>query len=201
MEQYFTPNPLSKSNPRSIELDYRGRRFIFKTDSGVFSKDGLDEGSRVLLDSLGEAVSGRVLDIGCGWGPVGIIVAALNPNASLCFSDVNERALKLTEENLRLNHISAQVLQSDGFERLEGFYDHILFNPPIRSGKENIYRLFRESADHLSPSGYLHIVIRKQQGAESAQRYLSTLFTEVIRTARSSGYHVLRCFNPIKNNQ
>ena len=194
-DQYFAKRPSAESRPVDTEFTYRGHTLRLTTDSGVFSRGEVDEGSALLLDSL-PALTGRVLDLGCGAGVIGVSVGKAYP-VELVQSDVNERALALTRENLKRNGVAGTVVESDGFAALEGTFDTILTNPPIRAGKAVIYRLFAESRDHLKDGGALYLVIRKQQGAESAKKYLKTLFPSVEMIERKKGFWVLRCIrNP-----
>ncbi len=190
-QQYFARDPLSESHPRAFSFDYRGHTLQMTTDHGVFSYGELDEGSRILLNALPE-LSGRVLDLGCGCGVIGI-AAGKACDVSLVLSDVNERALGLARDNLRANGVCGETVESDGFAQIDGLFDWILCNPPIRAGKEVIYRLFRDAARHLSGQGQLWLVIRRQQGAESALRYLRTLYQSAEVTDRSKGYWVICC--------
>lgn len=192
-EQYFAREPGSRSRPQTFRLDWQGRSFNFLTDSGVFSKGELDYGSRVLLLALPERFEGRALDLGCGWGAVGIILAALHPKASVFMVDINERAVSLARENARLNGVQASVGQSDGFEQIQGSFDLIAFNPPVRAGKAVIYRLFADAARHLTADGALYVVLRRQQGADSAKKHLLTLYADVETLRRQGGYHVFKC--------
>ena len=193
-DQYFAKRPSAESRPVVTEFTYRGHTLRLTTDSGVFSRGEVDEGSALLLDSL-PALTGRVLDLGCGAGVIGVSVGKAYP-VELVQSDVNERALALTRENLQRNGVAGTVVESDGFAALEGLFDTILTNPPIRAGKAVIYRLFAEACSHLRPSGSLFLVIRKQQGAESCMRYLQTIFSSVERLNRSGGYWVLKGSKP-----
>lgn len=192
-EQYFESNPTSTHDIRRVQADYRGIAFSFLTDAGTFSRDGLDEGSRLMLDSVIDSLSGRVLDLGCGWGPVGTIVSRLKPETQVVMTDINERAAKLAAKNVAANRGQAGVLSGDGFEQAEGLFDWILFNPPIRAGKQTVYRLFREAKRFLAQEGRLVVVIRKQQGALSSRDYLRTLFERVVLLERKKGYHVFCC--------
>ncbi len=190
-EQYFAKQPSAESRPMETRFIYRGHTLRLMTDSGVFSRGSVDEGSALLLESLPE-LKGRVLDLGCGAGVIGVCAGKAN-SIELTQSDVNRRALALTEENLKRNGVSGTVIESDGFAALDGEFDVILTNPPIRAGKAVIYRLFEEARDHLTEQGELYLVIRKQQGAESAKRYLETLFGSVELVDRRKGYWILKC--------
>lgn len=197
-EHYYTQNPEVAHDERTVIFRALDMECRCATDAGVFSRDGLDMGTRILLEAL-PPLHGRALDLGCGWGPVGVVLGKKYPELQLTLSDVNARAVDLAARNLRENGVkNARVAQGDGFEHLDGVFDAIVLNPPIRAGKAAIYALFAGAAARLSPGGALYIVIRKQQGAESAQKYLATLFAQVERIARDKGYWVLKCAQPIE---
>jgi 16S rRNA (guanine1207-N2)-methyltransferase len=192
-EHYFTCNPSSSQDLRILEVDYNNTLFFFQTDTGVFSRDGLDPGSRLLLDVCIPLLSGRVLDLGCGWGAIGIIATRLCAECQVILTDINQRAVELAKHNAQQNGIQTQIVLGDGLEALSGQFHWILLNPPIRAGKQTVYRLFKDSAQRLYPGGILAVVIRKQQGAPSARDYLNTLFSNVTLKARKKGYHVYLC--------
>ena len=191
-DHYYTAQPESAHREQRFQVTVQGRTLAFTSDSGVFSRGELDPGSRLLIESMG-ALSGDVLDLGCGWGPVGAFLAAFNPGARLLLSDVNERAVALAQRNLAENGLTnARAVASDGFTSLPEAFDHVVTNPPIRAGKQVIYGLFDEALRRLRPGGTLTIVIRKQQGAPSAQKHLLETFGNVQTVARGGGYHILR---------
>ena len=191
-DQYYTADPTSESNPTPCAFPYRGYGLNFMTDAGVFSKGELDVGSRLLLDAL-PALSGDVLDIGCGWGAIGVALAKANKAARVTMVDVNRRALGLCQENCHRNSVTAEVLESDGMAEVMGRKcDAIVTNPPIRAGKQVIYKMFADAAVSLKEGGALYLVIRKQQGAESCVKYLKTLFNEVEKLDKSGGFWVLK---------
>lgn len=197
-EHYFTSNPHSKSDPNEIVAKLLGHTFHFYTDSGVFSKKGVDFGSRVLVETAQIESSSNVLDLGCGYGAIGIAIAKAVPNVRVVMVDVNERAVQLAKKNAQINLVSDQVdiRVSDGFQAIENdTFDHILFNPPIRAGKRVIYHLFAEAKKVLCSKGSLWIVIRKQQGAASALTELQRLYPEAERVAQKKGYWILRARN------
>lgn len=195
-EQYFTANPTSDARPAPCTFSYRGQTLRCMTDAGVFSRGELDYGTRALLEALPAEIAGRVLDLGCGWGAVGVAVGKCCPDAEVVMSDVNARALALAQKNAAGNGVAAVCIQSDGFEKVPGDFDLIVTNPPIRAGKEVIYRLFGEGTKRLRPDGEMWLVIRKQQGAASAMRYLETLFEHVTAADKSGGFWTLRCARP-----
>lgn len=225
MAQYFNPDPELTHRSRSFELEFQGKSFRFCTDSGTFSRSRLDFGTELMLTAaLGDPDfprRGKVLDLACGWGPVGCVLLRFFPELSLAMSDVNSRALAAAQENLKINAAAArpkstatdrgkeesvaagkeaspanvQLRQADGTAGWDEDFDAILLNPPIRAGKSVVYRLFAEAAAALVPGGRFYTVIRRQQGADSARRELERLFGEsaVSDLARRAGYHVFLC--------
>ena len=195
-DQYYTADPASESRPVPCAFPYRGHGLNFMTDAGVFSRGELDVGSRLLLDAL-PALSGDVLDIGCGWGAIGVAVAKANKAARVTMVDVNRRALSLCRQNCTRNGVTAEVIESDGMAEVLGRkFDAIVTNPPIRAGKQVIYKMFADAAVSLKKGGALYLVIRKQQGAESCVKYLKTLFNEVEKLDKSGGFWVLKASEP-----
>lgn len=192
MEHYFTNNPQRKENRKEISFRFLTHKETFVSDDGVFSKDSLDFGSRLLLETLMEEdVSGSLLDLGCGIGYIGILLKKYFPAISLTMSDVNEKAVSLAEENSRLYRQNNRTVVSDGFVSIDDSFDIIVSNPPIRTGKKVIYELFAQSLRHLKPSGRLYLVIRQKQGAESALRYLQTLNPSAQVIEKKNGYWII----------
>jgi len=190
-DHYYTETPLSEHDERRVSLRALGNDLTFITDAGVFSRDGLDRGTEVLLNAL-PPLSGRVLDLGCGWGVVGVALGRRWPALDIVMTDINTRAVALARRNLAENGVKATVLQGDGFAPVEGRFDAIVTNPPIRAGKAVVYGLFAQARDYLKPDGALYAVIRKQQGAPSALKYLKEIYATAETVARGSGFHVLR---------
>lgn len=194
-EHYFTSRPETSGDERLITARLRGDELRFWTDAGVFSRRGIDFGTRLLIETVRLPETGEILDLGCGYGPVGIACAKAAPSCRVTLVDVNQRALRLAEKNARLNGVSARVtiLESDGLCALsDRLFDAVLINPPIRAGKAVVYRLFAEAAEHLRPGGSLWAVIRKKQGAESAKRELAKHFRNVTRVEQKKGYWILK---------
>ena len=201
-DHYYTSAPTSAHKTAYVDTQYRGHALRFETDSGVFSRTELDRGTEVLLDSLPENVSGSVLDMGCGWGIIGVAIGKHWPATTITMADINQRACDLSRKNARHNGVAAQVIESDGYEKILGqTYDLILQNPPIRAGKAVIYQMFADASDCLNPEGELWLVIRKQQGAPSAITYLKTLFEEVETVEKKSGFWIIRCREPLENRK
>lgn len=191
-DHYYTVNPQSAHDEWQIQVDALGNHLSFTTDAGVFSRDGLDRGTEVMLNALPE-LSGRILDLGCGWGAVGVSLGKKYPDIEILMTDINQRAVDLAHKNLAANHVSnATVVQGDAFENVSGQFSAIITNPPIRAGKAVIYDMFDQARNHLLPGGSLYIVIRKQQGAPSALKYLASIYDSAEIIDRGSGFHVIR---------
>ena len=192
-DHYYTRVPQSESRPVDCEYSYRGISLSFRTDAGVFSKGEVDTGTTLLLEALPEDMSGEILDLGCGWGVIGISIARKWPGTKVTMTDINTRALELSRENAKRNRAEVTCVESDGMAALEGReFDAVVTNPPIRAGKQVIYKMFADAARCLKPGGALYLVIRKQQGAESCMKYLQTLYAHVEKIDKSGGFWVLK---------
>lgn len=197
MTHYFDQEPESEHRYRLIETEFKGVNFSFRTDSGVFSGTDIDRGTALLIDIvLAEepCAPGRMLDLGSGYGTVSVVFRKLRPELEIVASDVNRRALELVSYNLKLNSLPAvEVVESDGLADISGDFDLILLNPPIRTGKETVYRLYRESYAALKPGGRFYLVVRKKQGAPSTVSELESYWDEVEVIKKKSGYWIIRC--------
>ncbi|NIK80150.1 16S rRNA (guanine1207-N2)-methyltransferase [Paenibacillus castaneae] len=191
---YYSQNPEVKHNRHIHEVSLRGMPFRFVTDAGVFSKSGIDYGSRVLIDVLQIDSGSSVLDVGCGYGPIGLTAAKLNNQGQITMIDINERAVELARENAKLNGISnVTILQSDIYEAVKDRkFDAIVTNPPIRAGKEVVHRIFEEGYELLNQGGSMWVVIQKKQGAPSAEAKLKLLFGDVEEVTKDKGYRIFR---------
>ena len=176
MNQYFNNNEKLVSEIEEYKVKVLDTEFYMYTDNGVFNKKGLDFGTRVLLENIDFSNKYSFLDMGCGCGPIGFYILLNNPDSIVDMVDVNNRAINLTKIGLKKNHIKGNVFNSDAYSNVEGKYDMIITNPPIHAGKEKIYEIVRESANHLNKDGELWIVIRKDQGAKSLINDNSDLF-------------------------
>lgn len=191
--QYFENNPGLKHDIHEYSLSMNGKTFRFLTDSGVFSRNYFDFGSKTLVEIFTPFEGAKsFLDLGCGYGPIGTIVKKTYPNLEVSLSDVNPRAVELAQQNLLKNDVSATVMCSDGFNQINQTYDIILLNPPIRAGKQTVFNLYVESYEHLNPLGELWIVIQKKQGAESSLKFLKEHFQMVEIVDKNKGYFIIR---------
>ena len=193
MGHYFTNEKLP-SDIKKTECFVLGNKFTFLTDNGVFSKDGLDFGSRLLLETIPlEEVGGKILDMGCGYGVFGIILSKIT-SSYVDMVDVNLRALHLAERNAKLNGVSnVNIFESNVYENVSSKYSTIVTNPPIRAGKKVVYDILMNAKDYLEENGKLFLVIRKEQGAKSLIVDLKKIYTvEVLE--KSKGFYILKCF-------
>lgn len=194
MGHYFTNEKLS-SNVKKTNCVIENHSFTFLTDNGVFSKEGLDFGSRLLLESIPLVeVGAKVLDMGCGYGVFGIVLNKLT-NACIDMVDVNLRAIHLAKRNLLLNGCSnISVFESNCYSNITNKYNTIITNPPIRAGKKIVYDMLMNAKGYLEPGGNLFLVIRKEQGAKSLISDLREVYNvEVLE--RKKGFFVLKCFS------
>ena len=192
MSHYFT-NEEIESNLKKVQVKINDKSFTFNTDNGVFSKKGLDFGSRVLIETLLlEDLSGKVLDVGCGYGPIGIILSSFF-NLNIDMIDINKRAIHLANMNIKennLKNISASL--SDIYSNVKDKYDYIITNPPIRAGKNIVYKILFDAKKHLKKGGVLYFVINKNQGAKSAIKDLEKV-AKIEILNKKSGFFVIKC--------
>ena len=192
MSHYFQDDPNLASNIKKISFEINGITMNLLTDNGVFSKSKVDEGSLAFLKVLLPLDLGNnILDLGCGYGTLGLTLAVAKKEARVVLADINPRALNMCKRNAELLNVSQRVtiLQSDIYTKIEGKYDSIVINPPIRAGKAVTYKMYEEAKQYLIDGGSLLIVIRKAQGAESAAKYIESIFGNVKLLDRKKGYH------------
>jgi 16S rRNA (guanine1207-N2)-methyltransferase len=195
LEHYYSRTQKVESDPKFWDYTLKNNRFRFKTDNGVFSKKEVDFGSRLLIEAFEMPdVNGSILDVGCGYGPIGLSIARTFPNRTVHMVDVNERALTLTKENAELNQIlNVKIYESDRLSKVADVdFAVILTNPPIRAGKKVVHEIFEQSYQHLVPNGELWVVIQKKQGAPSAVEKLNEIFSEVEIVEKDKGYFILK---------
>ena len=192
MGQYFSNDEL-KSELRIFKTQIFDREYSFYTDNGVFSKDKLDFGTRTLLESIPiNELHGSVLDVGCGYGVIDIILGKVT-SANYEGVDVNRRALHLADMNAKLNNVSnVKFYESNAYESVNKKYNFIITNPPIRAGKKIVYDIVMNARNHLMDDGVLYIVIRKEQGAKSMMRDLEEYY-EVEVVNKNKGFFAIKC--------
>lgn len=201
-QHYYSKEPISASHVRWIEyeISYQDRNLhlTFETDSGVFSISRVDHGTDILLHAIAKDVDAdrppqRVLDIGCGYGPIGITLGRFFPGAYIHMVDVNERAMDLARRNAQAAHLADAAVEPVSELAEDRIFDMVVTNPPIRAGKAVVYGIFQQAWEHLAPGGALYVVIRKNQGGPSAVKELTRLFGNCEAISRQSGFHILRC--------
>lgn len=188
---YYDKNPESQHDLHELKVTLLGETFTFLTDAGVFSKKMIDYGSQVLLSTLFFQEGEKVLDLGCGYGPLGISLAKVQ-KVDATMVDINNRAIDLTKKNAEKNGVTVKIQQSNIYETVEGSFDHIISNPPIRAGKQVVHEIIEKSIDFLNFGGDLTIVIQKKQGAPSAKDKMSLVFGNVETVKKDKGYYILR---------
>lgn len=195
MEHYFTSDPTVKSEERVLEYELKENKFLFISDNGVFSKNHVDSATDLLLKTIYEEAKGDVLDVGCGYGVIGISIAKSSNVKTVSMIDINHRALELANKNAVKNKVSEKVkiFESDGFKKISGTFDTIITNPPIRAGKAVIYKMYEDAKTHLKEGGSLYIVINKKHGAPSTITFLNNLFGNCEILDKKAGFNVIKC--------
>lgn len=188
---YYAENPDAAHDIHELRVELLGQKMTFLTDAGVFSKKIVDFGSQLLLKCLYVNQGETVLDVGCGYGPLGLsLVKVYGVQATMV--DINTRALDLARRNAEKNNAKATIFQSNIYEQVEGHFDHVISNPPIRAGKQVVHEIIEKSKDFLEIGGDLTIVIQKKQGAPSAKSKMEDVFGNCEILKKDKGYYILR---------
>ena len=191
---YYAENPDAAHDIHELRVELLGQKMTFLTDAGVFSKKMVDFGSQLLLKCLEVNQGETVLDVGCGYGPLGLsLVKAYGVEATMV--DINNRALDLARKNAERNKVEATIFQSNIYEQVKGKFDHVISNPPIRAGKQVVHEIIEKSKDFLGIGGDLTIVIQKKQGAPSAKSKMEDVFGNCEIVKKDKGYYILRSVN------
>ncbi len=197
MNHYFSEKPEIKSEKKTIKYTIQNKKFEFITDNGVFSKSKVDFGTDLMLNEFLKKNRGlevekiKILDIGCGYGVVSVVLKSFYPEISITLSDVNERALELSEENLKKYGINDyHIIKSDAFEKITEKFNVILSNPPIRAGKDIIFKIYSEAYEHLNENGEFYCVIQTKHGAKSTQKKLMEIFGNCDTVTIDGGYRI-----------
>lgn len=195
---YFSENPTGDFLPQPVTVELGGRRVQVLTASGIFSPGGVDKGTRILLDEAPAPQGARMLDIGCGWGPITLTLAMAAPDAEVYGVEVNSRSAQLTEMNAeRLGLTNVTVAAPDALDESLTF-DTIWSNPPIRVGKDVLHGIMHTWLPRLAPGGTAYLVVQKNLGSDSLQKWLAEIFPdlEVARYATSKGFRILEVHRP-----
>lgn len=189
MSHYFTNDINLKHNIDKKKVVINGKEFTFFTDNGVFSKKGLDFGTRTLLESLPSDLKGDILDFGCGYGPIGIYLKTMY-DCDVDMLDVNERSVELAKKNANLNAVKVNIFVSDIYSNVNKKYDYIVTNPPIRVGKQILYKILFDAKDYLKEKGKIYLVINKDQGAKSLMKDLANSY-KVSLVNKNKGFFII----------
>ncbi|HLM70995.1 MAG TPA: methyltransferase [Thermoplasmata archaeon] len=193
-EQYFVEQPHARSVRTQRRFLYQGELLSFMVDSGIFASHGLDPGTALLIENLAPRRTDRILDLGCGWGAIGVAAAKSAPGGRVVLTDVNRRAARLARENLARNRIpNAEVRVGSLFEPVAGeAFDLIATNPPFHAGRPLILQLLSEAPQHLAPDGRIVLVGKGSQGIRFYQEWLEAHWPGPVTVlGRGSGYRVL----------
>lgn len=194
-EQYFTENPTVDHDEHHVNYHLNGINLNLTTDAGVFSKKRVDYGSGVLIEQMLEQdlPGGNILDVGCGYGPIGLFAAKKWPDRQVDMVDVNERAMDLARRNAAANGAgNVNIFASDRYQEVSGQYAMIVTNPPIRAGKAIWSSILAKAKDHLTDGGILLVVIQKKQGAPSAKKLMAASLGNCEILTRDKGYYILK---------
>ncbi|MGD9887094.1 MAG: class I SAM-dependent methyltransferase [Bacilli bacterium] len=195
MSHYYQNNSNLKENKQMVNYQYLGENLQFLTDSGVFSRTKIDFGTHVLLETLKKLpiTSDKILDVGCGYGAIGLSLAKTHPNASIVMVDVVKKAVELCLTNVKQNGIgNVTVIEEDLLEHINDQFDLIVSNPPIRAGKKTVFAIVDQAFLKLNDTGKLLFVIQKKQGALSLKQKMENVFgnSEIIN--KKNGYLILQ---------
>lgn len=195
MAHYFTNENNLKSEIRTIRYTNGAFSLVFNSDNGVFSKDHLDFGSKLLIETIIKNVDNTdknksILDVGCGYGFIGISLAKIL-NSKVVMVDINKRAIHLANMNIKENKVNAQAFESNIYENVKEKFDVIVSNPPIRAGKNIVLEILERAHEFLNINGELWFVIRKDQGAKSIAKELEKIYKIEIME-KSKGFYIFR---------
>ena len=194
MSYYFDKETTTASRETTTLAQIKNKTYTFKTDNNVFSKKGLDFGTRTLLENIDLSdINGDVLDLGCGYGPIGIFIKS-STNANVDMIDINERAVNLARKNANINQVDVNIFESNIYSNITKKYNYIITNPPIRVGKNILYQILIGAREHLKENGHLIFVINKDQGAKSTMKDLEEYY-DVKLIEKSKGFFVIDCKN------
>ena len=194
VEHYFSSTPKSKVRLGLIRCQIRGQLFEFFTSAGVFSYKRIDSGTRLLIESMILPDTGSILDLGCGYGPVGVVAAKIKPNLEVWMTDVNERAVEMASRNANRNRVSnIRIIKGFLYEPVRRmFFDTILVNPPISAGSNTIESIIEGSMKHLKAGGSIQLVVKTNKGGRALSKLLEQYYKRFEIIGRKGGYRVLK---------
>jgi 16S rRNA (guanine1207-N2)-methyltransferase len=193
MEHYFSEKQTSVLSVKKIDITYFEKKFSFLTPNGVFSFGKIDKGSDLILNKAKIEKSKKVLDLGCGYGLIGIVIAKIY-NAKVTMVDINERALTFATKNAKKNNVDVEIIKSDAFKEIKNKFDVILFNPPQHAGKKLCFSMIEDSKKYLEKDGSLQVVARHNKGGKHIQEHMQNVFGNVEKVAIKSGFRIYISF-------
>lgn len=193
MSHYYINDEKLQSEVKTITYTYKNTVLKYYVDNGVFSKNRVDFGTNTLLNSLKTMPdNSRILDVGCGYGPIGLAIAKTNKTYNIEMIDINIRAIKLAVDNKRINNINnAYIYESDLYEKVNGNFNYIISNPPIRAGKEIVFNIVSQGFEHLEYGGKIIVVIQKKQGALSLLNKMNEIYGNYTIINKEKGYYII----------
>lgn len=193
-DHYFAREPASRQRPIEVSAEIRGRVFRFRSAGGVFSAARVDPGTSLLAETMEIRPADRVLDLGCGYGVLGVVAAALAPQGRAVLLDRNARAAQLARDNIALNGIAnAHVVLADGPDALaDERFDLVVTNPPVHAGNRAVFAFIEGAREKLRPGGAFYLVGRMRRGVATFARHMEETFGGVVEVEKESGYRVYR---------
>jgi len=192
MDHYFIYDKDQKVKLRTVSFSFDGTDINLETDTNTFSNKHLDDGTRILIKNLLETnLNGSFLDLGSGYGPIGLTLKLIYKDLDVTLSDINEHAVELCKINAKKLNLNVECITSDSYSNIHKSFDIVSLNSPISCGKEVCYKMYRDTLEHLKNNGLFYLVIRKDKGALSHMKYLSSLFTSVRVIYKEKGYLVI----------
>lgn len=190
-EHYYSEEPTSELKIRQIKAILRGKEFIFYTGSGVFSPEKVDIGTTLLINDSIIEPEAKILDLGCGYGPVGIAIKKIFPETKVFMTEVNQRAVMLAKKNAKLNQTYVSIVQGNLYEGVkEEKFDIILVNPPMAAGKKICFEIIAQAKEHLTKGGTLQLVARHQKGGRELEKKMQEVFGNVEEISKQSGFRI-----------
>lgn len=191
LSHYFIEDDSLPPDIQTFPYYFGAEQFMFTSDAGMFSPGHVDEASSLLLHTMPKR-TGRFLDLGCGYGVIGIVMGKVY-GLEVTMADSNGRALRCARQNCEANGVEAQIVQSDCFQNVSQCFDTIALNPPIHAGKAVMYAMYEGAYAHLNTGGKFYVVIQKKHGAESTVKKLTEIFPHCDTLYKKKGYYILDC--------